>query len=83
MTKKYKGAVIDGHEQICKVHQWCFYGGNNGCSYAQETGHSRRSQGIIIVDGVCDAFTPKNGRRYARKNPVTYVRNKKRLFLEV
>ena len=74
-SKDVHGAVIrDGHPQICEYTKSCFYGGRDGlgCSYLLETGRSRVNEGHYIVDGKCDAYEPKGGRRMKRQKRTFY-----------
>ena len=70
----HHGAIINGHEQICKVMGSCFYGnsGKDGCAYALEMGKTRLSQGLYIVDGKCPAYKrKKKGESPNRIKPAT------------
>lgn len=70
----HHGAIINGHEQICKVMGSCFYGnsGKDGCAYALEMGKTRLSQRLYIVDGKCPAYKrKKKGESPNRIKPAT------------
>lgn len=69
--KKESSVIINGHAQICTHMKSCFYGSEreNGCAYAMETGHTRKSKGFYIVNGKCPAYKRKGKQRPKRTVP--------------
>ena len=85
--EKADAVIINGHVQICTHLKSCVYGQDSerGCSYCLETGHTRKSQGLFIVDGKCPAYRRKKSRmeRHGRQRPFIVTGRSEKLFYEV
>ena len=72
IPKGTESKVINGHVQVCRCLNTCYYGQEKKdcCAYALEEKKTRTGQGLFIVDGKCPAYRPKTkNERLKRSEP--------------